>query len=205
MSPKKLDGDARREQILAAATAVFARKGFDGASMDDIVQASGLSKGGLYWHFDSKGAIIEAILSQFFDRELTGLHKLAALNLPAAERLRLLGDAVAADMSGMAELSSLSLDFYALAARRSETRHFISDYFRRYRVLLATILQEGIEVGDFVPIEAETAATALIAQFEGIALLWAVDPELIDLAQQSRTAVHLLLQGLLVRPIVEKA
>jgi AcrR family transcriptional regulator len=167
--------------------------------MDDIVQASGLSKGGLYWHFDSKDAIIDAILSQFFDREMADLQSLAALPLPAAERLRLLGETIAVDMAGLAELASLSLEFYALAARRSETRQFLRDYFQRYGVLLTTVLQEGIDAGDFIAVEAETAATALIAQFEGIALLWAVDPELIDLARQSRTAVHLLLQGLLVR------
>jgi AcrR family transcriptional regulator len=204
MSPKKIDSYARREQIMTAATAVFARKGFDGTSMDDIVQASGLSKGGLYWHFDSKDAIIDAILSQFFDREMADLHRLAGLDLPAAERLRLLGDTIAAEMAGIVELASLSLEFYALAARRSETRQFLRDYFQRYGALLLTIIQEGIDAGDFVAIEATTAATALISQFEGIALLWAIDPELIDLAQQSRTAVYLLLQGLLVRPIVEK-
>ena len=200
MSPKKIDSAIRKEQILAAATAVFARKGFDGASMDDIVRESGLSKGGLYWHFDSKDDIIAAILTQFFDKELAELQSFAGLDLPAAERLRLLGETIAADMAGIAELASLSLAFYALAARQSETRQFLSDYFQRYRGILAAILQEGIDAGDFAAMEVTAVATAILAQFEGIALLWSMDPEAIDLAQQSRMAVHLLLEGLLIRP-----
>jgi AcrR family transcriptional regulator len=200
MSPRKIDSDTRREQILKAATAVFARKGFDGASMDDIVKASGLSKGGLYWHFDSKDDLIAAILAQFFDREMAGLQSLVALDLPASERLRLLGQTIAADLAGVEELASLSLEFYALAARRAEMRHFLRDYFQQYRALLAILLQEGVDAGEFVAMEADTAATTLIAQFEGIVLLWSVDPERVDLAQQSQTAVQLLLQGLLIRP-----
>jgi AcrR family transcriptional regulator len=200
MSPRKIDSDTRREQILKAATAVFARKGFDGASMDDIVKASGLSKGGLYWHFDSKDDLIAAILAQFFDREMAGLQSLVALDLPASERLRLLGQTIAADLAGVEELASLSLEFYALAARRAEMRHFLRDYFQQYRALLAILLQEGVDAGEFVAMEADTAATTLIAQFEGIVLLWSVDPERVDLVQQSQTAVQLLLQGLLIRP-----
>jgi AcrR family transcriptional regulator len=200
MSPRKIDSDTRREQILKAATAVFARKGFDGASMDDIVKASGLSKGGLYWHFDSKDDLIAAILAQFFDREMAGLQSLVALDLPASERLRLLGQTIAADLAGVEELASLSLEFYALAARRAEMRHFLRDYFQQYRALLAILLQEGMDAGEFVAMEADTAATTLIAQFEGIVLLWSVDPERVDLVQQSQTAVQLLLQGLLIRP-----
>jgi len=53
-------GEVRRNQILDAATAVFARLGFERARMDDIVEASGLSKGALYWYFNSKEEIITA-------------------------------------------------------------------------------------------------------------------------------------------------
>jgi hypothetical protein len=103
-------------------------------------------------------------------------------------------------LAGVEELASLSLEFYALAARRAEMRHFLRDYFQQYRALLAILLQEGVDAGEFVAMEADTAATTLIAQFEGIVLLWSVDPERVDLAQQSQTAVQLLLQGLLIRP-----
>ena len=48
----------RRAQILQAAATVFARSGVNGARMDDIVAESGLSKGSLYWYFDSKQEIV---------------------------------------------------------------------------------------------------------------------------------------------------
>jgi AcrR family transcriptional regulator len=49
-----------RDQILNAALSLFARQGFAHTSMNDIVRESGVSKGGVNWHFQSKDALILA-------------------------------------------------------------------------------------------------------------------------------------------------
>jgi AcrR family transcriptional regulator len=54
------------DQILNAALSLFARQGFAHTSMNDIVRESGVSKGGVYWHFQSKDALILAIFDAFF-------------------------------------------------------------------------------------------------------------------------------------------
>ena len=51
MSPRPDVSEERRNQILEAAMAVFARQGFEQARMDDIAQEVGLSKGALYLYF----------------------------------------------------------------------------------------------------------------------------------------------------------
>ena len=50
-----------KAHILATAMAVFAEKGFARASINDVVRASGLSKGGVYWHFKNKGDLFNAM------------------------------------------------------------------------------------------------------------------------------------------------
>lgn len=57
------NGEQTRENILRQAAALFNRQGFAGASMSDIMQATGLQKGGIYRHFDSK----EALALEAFD------------------------------------------------------------------------------------------------------------------------------------------
>ena len=47
-------GQQRRDQILAAALACFARQGYHATSMDDVVRESGLSVGAIYTYFSSK-------------------------------------------------------------------------------------------------------------------------------------------------------
>src|SRR5579863_3533030 len=56
------DGSAKRRQIVDGARAVFLSAGFDGASMNDVARAAGVSKGTLYAYFSSKEEMFEAII-----------------------------------------------------------------------------------------------------------------------------------------------
>src|SRR5271157_5070280 len=56
------DGGAKRRQIMEGARQVFLSGGFDGASMNDVARAAGVSKGTLYAYFDSKDELFEAII-----------------------------------------------------------------------------------------------------------------------------------------------
>lgn len=58
----RLSAEARRQQILDAALAEFSAVGFEGATVERIAQRVGLTKAGLYAHFTSKEAILEALL-----------------------------------------------------------------------------------------------------------------------------------------------
>jgi AcrR family transcriptional regulator len=64
---KRLTAEQRRARILAAATRLFARKGFDSASMNGIATAAGVTKPVLYDHFPSKDALFETLLRQVRD------------------------------------------------------------------------------------------------------------------------------------------
>lgn len=56
--------DERGAEILQRIRPSFARKGFDGASMQDLARAAGISVGSFYRHFPSKAAIVEALVHQ---------------------------------------------------------------------------------------------------------------------------------------------
>jgi len=56
------DGGAKRRQIMDGARTVFLSAGFDGASMNDVTRAAGVSKGTLYAYFNSKDELFEAII-----------------------------------------------------------------------------------------------------------------------------------------------
>ena len=59
---RRQDGGAKRRQIMDGARTVFLSAGFDGASMNDIARAAGVSKGTLYAYFTSKDELFEAII-----------------------------------------------------------------------------------------------------------------------------------------------
>src|SRR5689334_21987970 len=64
---------ATRDRILDGALEVFARKGYHGASVDDIVRASGTSKGAVYHHFPNKEAVFLALVDDFAARLATAV------------------------------------------------------------------------------------------------------------------------------------
>src|SRR5437867_9559775 len=59
---------ATRDRILQAALQVFAEKGYHRAVVDDIVRASGTSKGAVYHHFPNKEALFLALVDDFAER-----------------------------------------------------------------------------------------------------------------------------------------
>jgi TetR/AcrR family acrAB operon transcriptional repressor len=61
--PKQVDPLARR-QILAAALDVFSRQGYAGTTLDDITAAANLSKGAIYWYFESKADLFTTLLGE---------------------------------------------------------------------------------------------------------------------------------------------
>ncbi len=70
MAPRSRDGEgsraAARARILAASRALFAERGFVACRVADVARQAGMSPGNVYWHFDSKEAILLAILAEGF-------------------------------------------------------------------------------------------------------------------------------------------
>jgi AcrR family transcriptional regulator len=61
---KAQQSEATREAIVTGALKLFAERGFASASIADIAEAAGITKGAIYWHFDSKDALFKAILDR---------------------------------------------------------------------------------------------------------------------------------------------
>jgi TetR/AcrR family transcriptional regulator of autoinduction and epiphytic fitness len=67
MSTNKLVSDEKRHHILSAALGVFFKYGYKRVSMNEIAEAAGISRPGLYLHFSSKEEVFRAAILQFAD------------------------------------------------------------------------------------------------------------------------------------------
>ena len=89
-------GDAAREatrgRILDAARALFAARGFAACRVADVARKAGMSPGNVYWHFDSKEAILQAILAQGFGSFEAMAAEVADEYGPARRKLDILVD-----------------------------------------------------------------------------------------------------------------
>ena len=174
MSPRPSNREQRQTQILDAAMEVFARLGFNKARMDDIAAEAGLSKGSLYWHFESKQDIIAAVLMRMFQGYFGDLKRIVAADGPADERLHQYIGQTAASVGEMRRWQPLMAEFYAVATRHESTRLFLEKFYTQYIDLLGQLIQQGIDQGVFKQMDAREAAMLMVAASEGVILLCAL-------------------------------
>lgn len=185
-----------KAHILTTALAVFAEKGFAKASMNDVVRASGLSKGGVYWHFKSKDALIAAIFDQFFVEQLALLDGMLVGEETAVTKLTQLATQTGQSVAAMANQFPSPMEFYALASREADLHATLQTHFSNYETRIAALVEQGIASGEFRRVDSPSTAKTIMALFEGVLLIWAIAPEQVDLETQVETAVQLLLEGL---------
>ena len=111
MSPKPDVSDECKTQI-SIAMETFAEKGFHKTRMSDIAETSGLSKGSLYWYFDSKESIILNLLDRFFEPEFKEFKAILTDERPALDRVYHYADRAGHDIIKDAELDADILRFH---------------------------------------------------------------------------------------------
>ena len=82
------EAEVRKEEILDAAEKLFAAKGFDNTSTGDILDAVGIARGTLYYHFKSKEDILDGVIERITDRLIRDAGDIVRQKeLPVLERL----------------------------------------------------------------------------------------------------------------------
>ena len=82
------EAEVRKEEILDAAEKLFAAKGFDNTSTGDILDAVGIARGTLYYHFKSKEDILDGVIERITDRLMCDAGDIVRQKeLPVLERL----------------------------------------------------------------------------------------------------------------------
>ncbi|MBO0793206.1 MAG: TetR/AcrR family transcriptional regulator [Ktedonobacteraceae bacterium] len=201
MSPRPDVSEERKNQILEAALAVFSRLGFHQSRMDDIAEQAGLSKAALYLYYKSKDAIVAALLKYFFAQEFKRLQTFVEADYKSSvtEQMLTFTRQFAQAMQWMSKTMPIAFEFYAIAGRDQEVRQFLKQYYQDYCSMLARLIDRGIRQGEFRAVDAQSAATTLAALYEGLVLLFFVDPRADVWVRQAETSVRILLEGLAIR------
>jgi AcrR family transcriptional regulator len=127
--------EQRSDEILQSIRGMFAEKGFDGASMQDLARAAGMSVGNFYRYFPSKAAIVEAIVN----RDLSEVAETFSKVMEAAEPMQALRDELAVHINehicGVDHDSPLWAEMTAASMRKPEigaAMQRMEDEIKRY-------------------------------------------------------------------------
>lgn len=141
----------RREEMLAAAVALFSRKGYHATTVRDIADEVGMQSGSLYAHIASKEDLLDEIVRQAADRFMAAITPIADGPGPAGERLK---RAMAAHIRVVAASPEAATIFlHEWKALSPERRAAVAERRAAYEEQLARIIRQGVEAGEFRPID----------------------------------------------------
>jgi len=203
MAPRIVDKPAKRKRaaITRAAAEVFASKGFQGASVDDIAAAAGISKGSLYGYFKNKEDLFYATF-QAFQQELV-LECEAVIGAQTTARDKL-SSCLMMSMSSLQhniKLFPLTLELWAAASSGAARERFalvMENLYREFRAMTAGLISAGKASGEFRDdVDAEAVAAWLVGGLDGLMLQYWFDQSL-DVQSWSENFLSMVLRGISV-------
>jgi AcrR family transcriptional regulator len=199
--------EARPQELLDAALALFVEKGFAATRSDEVAVRAGVSKGTLYLYYPSKEELLKAVIQQNYGTVIAeGVDIVDEFEGPTAELLRMLlrmwwqrvGSTPA---GGIHKIMMMEVRNFPEIAE-----FYRDEVIRPAAELLVRTLQRGVERGEFRPVPYEETTHALFAPLIFMALhknsfgACAVEGFDLDPDRVIETHVDLMLNGLLTQP-----
>lgn len=155
-----------REKFIEVARQLFARKGVENTTMNDIAYASDKGRRTIYTYFKSKREIFNAVIDKESEQLLERLRMIVAQHVSPVEKVR---QYVACRLQTMREIvsrnGSLRAGFFRDVRKVDRARAILT---RKETTLLIEILREGIETGDFAVTNVKETALIIVNAIQGL-------------------------------------
>jgi AcrR family transcriptional regulator len=134
-----------RACLMHSAAKVFARRGLQQASIDEVAEDAGFTKGAFYANFKSKEELFLAMLDERFTRRIEDIERVIAGEGSTAQKARRAGDNFVQMLSADREWERLFFEFSAYAARDDDFREELVTRYRTMRDRIAAALKAHSE------------------------------------------------------------
>lgn len=178
----RLDREAKRErtraELLRAARRVFGRRGYHQATLDEVVEESGLSKGAVYYNFESKADLFLALLEERIEERIGKLEALATEASegegPNPDQIEAAASEFVRTLRQSREWRLLFLEFVAHAARDERFHAEFAARAMRMRNALTAVMERAGYRGT---LDSDSAAVVVTALANGLAIETLIAPD----------------------------
>lgn len=140
------DAALRRQEIMQTALKMFIEKGYEKTTTNDILKALNLSRGGLYHHFESKEAILDAAIKELFLSEINRITTMIdSDSISAPEKLKYLIETESPTQPMLEEVKNIVLTRY----NPTLIMHLLKIKLEVITPLFTKIIEQGIGEGVF--------------------------------------------------------
>jgi AcrR family transcriptional regulator len=169
--------------LMRSAARVFARRGLQRGTIDEVAADAGFTKGAFYANFSSKEELFLAMLDEGFAVRLRQVRELSASDpeidrSQIIKRARVEGEDFAHHLVADPDWQRLFLEFVVHATREESFRHELVGRYGGLRKQVAEVFaQRAAELGVRPTVDAESLARMIFAMANGFALERLLDPE----------------------------
>ncbi len=158
---KSLDRSVRKQKIIDTAAALFHKKGYSSATLDDLSRELGISKAALYHYVKSKDELLSIIYTQAFENIFRDTYEISGMDLSPDEKLRRI---VRNHINNIIikDLSMFSVFFSEESQLPKKDFRKIRDEKRKYTRIIEDIILEGIRMGIFKKVDVKLQAYAIL-------------------------------------------
>jgi AcrR family transcriptional regulator len=170
LAPTATDrGGETRRRILEVAAEAFADRGYAGTSLNDVLKASGVTKGGFYFHFPSKEALALATLRQKQEQWAGAVMAATMRHSRAVEQLDAMVEALCDLHEQDRACRAISRLCTELGDDHPELRPQLGTQLTMWMEMVASLIRKGQDEGDLRPdVEPQVAAEIAVESFIGL-------------------------------------
>ncbi len=151
--------DNKKEEILEAATNLFAVYGYSKTTLDDIAKMLGMKKTSLYYYFENKEQLFREIITMEIHEHFAAQEKILVKKIKASKKIEEILIELMYFVRKRTMKYSVRLETYLEFGRIIRTQ--FSELRERQLKLLKELIEEGIEKGEFRKVKAQTVAEDL--------------------------------------------
>lgn len=169
-------GEETKRFIREKACGLFSHKGFKDVTMKDICLETGLSRGGLYRHYDSTHQIFMEILNGFMNEQENEISEKMSKGYPAAQILDEILERYKGEMlDGSASLSIAIYEFFSMNPSDAKDNFLLKQYMYSVDTWKNLILY-GVQRGEFKHVNSEEIIDIIIFSYQGVRMYSAILP-----------------------------
>lgn len=203
MSPRVTDEhkEQKKQRILEAAKRVFVRNGYRGVTMKDVIDESGLSRGGVYLYFSSTEEIFLSLIEASDDNYSSLIAQLSNDSRTAWEGVVQLVEAVMNNIVSIEDgLEAAIYEYFLVVKREGQAQDLLKRRFNKALDSLRVLLKKGVKTGEFHPrFSVDEISKFLLFVMDGVSInMISLRGEDIDLSKQAAQLILYLQQALQV-------
>lgn len=177
--PKVVDKKLRKTNLIQAALSVFAEHGYHGATMQQVAERAGMSKGGLYEYFTSKDDLLlstaEAVIEEMFQESMA---RFEGTEGPLRQRIASHAEYILGQIEGWAELSRSMRQLWAeLGDNEDPLGKLLGEQYKRSADRLEELFDQAIVDEGLDDFPTRPAVLTIMAIIDGLLIQAVIAPE----------------------------